>query len=564
MKFTIGTVPVVIVVSTHLCKIASIEAESQIEFSTGGYLHSTAQIGLHYTGSNTEPFETFELDYGLYDPVLSASGSVTAIGSLYPKFDFSIYNILGPWVEPMPYLKEEIKVGMNYTGAESSMVGTSDGSASATRDYYGWKSEGYSGMMYRVGLELSCFGYTNEIYKSDIIEAQEKLLFEVPSKIELVSPSNYVDIVAEETYNVTFQTLYYNGITDEYSPCAGAVVSDDDSSMMPSDTNGNISVSWTAESVSDILYMGIIDAADNDISSAFFPISQDRENLIKLYNSAGGANWTRNDNWCTDAPLNEWYGITADEYDHVTKIVLSVDTGDGTYVGNNVTGHVVISGFKYLEDSRYSINNIILDNNTNIETIEIADSPNVDCNFESIVFNKLIATNCSINDNSKIGSSIINAKGNILITNCTLDHYNILGENIEVSGSNVSHPLGSLSATSLMMIDDSDINVMNIYGDTINIISSTSSNTLIRSISGTFINITNSTMGDGVGVTGSSSTTIISSTGDYWVAAPSISLSDSNVTHINGDVYLLSNSYVGDYYFSYFYGTSSDYAELFR
>ena len=34
-----------------------------------------------------------------------------------------------------------------------------------------------------------------------------------------------------------------------------------------------------------------------------------RDMLIKLYHDTGGNNWTRNDNWCSDKQLNEWYGV---------------------------------------------------------------------------------------------------------------------------------------------------------------------------------------------------------------------------------------------------------------
>lgn len=36
----------------------------------------------------------------------------------------------------------------------------------------------------------------------------------------------------------------------------------------------------------------------------------EREALIALYDSTGGENWTNNDNWCTDKPLSDWYGVT--------------------------------------------------------------------------------------------------------------------------------------------------------------------------------------------------------------------------------------------------------------
>ena len=35
----------------------------------------------------------------------------------------------------------------------------------------------------------------------------------------------------------------------------------------------------------------------------------EREALIALYNATDGDNWENNTNWCSDKPLNEWYGI---------------------------------------------------------------------------------------------------------------------------------------------------------------------------------------------------------------------------------------------------------------
>ena len=35
----------------------------------------------------------------------------------------------------------------------------------------------------------------------------------------------------------------------------------------------------------------------------------DREALVALYNATNGENWFRSDNWLSDAPLGEWYGV---------------------------------------------------------------------------------------------------------------------------------------------------------------------------------------------------------------------------------------------------------------
>ena len=48
-----------------------------------------------------------------------------------------------------------------------------------------------------------------------------------------------------------------------------------------------------------------------------------RAALVALYNAAGGANWTRNDNWLSGQPLSTWYGVTTDGGGRVTRLSLS-------------------------------------------------------------------------------------------------------------------------------------------------------------------------------------------------------------------------------------------------
>ena len=47
-----------------------------------------------------------------------------------------------------------------------------------------------------------------------------------------------------------------------------------------------------------------------------------REVLAALYNATGGANWRQNQNWMSDAPLDEWFGVDTDEDGQVTRIEL--------------------------------------------------------------------------------------------------------------------------------------------------------------------------------------------------------------------------------------------------
>ena len=39
----------------------------------------------------------------------------------------------------------------------------------------------------------------------------------------------------------------------------------------------------------------------------------DRDVLVALYNATDGPNWSRSDSWLTEAPVNDWYGVTDSE-----------------------------------------------------------------------------------------------------------------------------------------------------------------------------------------------------------------------------------------------------------
>ena len=60
--------------------------------------------------------------------------------------------------------------------------------------------------------------------------------------------------------------------------------------------------------------------------------AKERDALIAIYNALDGDNWENNENWCTDKPLNEWYGVGMDG-GHVVSI-------DGALNYNNANGDI--------------------------------------------------------------------------------------------------------------------------------------------------------------------------------------------------------------------------------
>ncbi|MYG80785.1 MAG: hypothetical protein F4187_02960 [Gemmatimonadetes bacterium] len=54
-------------------------------------------------------------------------------------------------------------------------------------------------------------------------------------------------------------------------------------------------------------------------------ISPDRDVLVAIYNATDGSNWHRKENWLTDAPVAEWYGVDTDAAGRVVRLALSTN-----------------------------------------------------------------------------------------------------------------------------------------------------------------------------------------------------------------------------------------------
>jgi len=68
----------------------------------------------------------------------------------------------------------------------------------------------------------------------------------------------------------------------------------------------------------------------------------DRAVLVRLYNATDGPNWVNSENWLTDAPLGEWYGVDTGDYERVVRLTLPGrwDSDIGRWVSHGLFGAI--------------------------------------------------------------------------------------------------------------------------------------------------------------------------------------------------------------------------------
>ena len=237
-KFLVGNVPVYITVDTHLGKSTEFSAEGHIDASAGVKLGTEVNMGVEWTKeTGARAIQKVTPYMTPYHPEFKAEASAEAKVSYYPHIDIRLYNFLGPWVEPRPYLKENVEAGFRAS---------TDGDS-----YIGWNAGMYAGLDLKMGLDLD-FGvlefnaWESEIYNS----VKDQLLFEAPSRITTISPEYGTEVKWGETVTAKFLVESYSPLTGKYYPCPLALVNleaDGGRLEVPvavSDLEGHVYVEW--------------------------------------------------------------------------------------------------------------------------------------------------------------------------------------------------------------------------------------------------------------------------------------------------------------------------------
>ena len=142
----------------------------------------------------------------------------------------------------------------------------------------------------------------------------------------------------------------------------------------------------------------------------------DREALIAFYNATDGPNWTDNTNWCSDAPLDMWYGVTTNSEGRVTGISLS-DNGLSGDAGNTLAP---LSKLTYLSCYSNSLIGLDLSANTAL-TLLYCDNNNLS-DLDLSHNQALEELDCSNNSLSELDLS-----GNVALTDLRCSNNSLSG-----------------------------------------------------------------------------------------------------------------------------------------
>ena len=92
------------------------------------------------------------------------------------------------------------------------------------------------------------------------------------------------------------------------------------------------------------------------------PPLADRDILVALYEATDGPNWINSENWLTDAPLGEWYGVDTDPSGRVVRLDLGGkwDREAERYVQHGLWGRIpsVLGNLTSLEELRLGVNDL--------------------------------------------------------------------------------------------------------------------------------------------------------------------------------------------------------------
>ncbi len=180
---------------------------------------------------------------------------------------------------------------------------------------------------------VTAVGYGATIITAMAGEASATAIVTVTLSADSVTVSPAADTVAVgDTVRLSAE-----GFDEDGHPVDGAVFtwSSSDATVATVDTTGLLT--GVAEGVATVTATSGSARGTAEITVKY----TDRAVLVALYNATDGENWVNNENWLTDAPLGEWFGVTTNREGRVVALEMAYYDRDAyQFIGNNVSGPI--------------------------------------------------------------------------------------------------------------------------------------------------------------------------------------------------------------------------------
>ena len=185
-----------------------------------------------------------------------------------------------------------------------------------------------------------------DTYKSITLKSS-KTPFITSGTFDLTNDSIHINPVAtSQTISINLNntsTTEHDSILVVYTMLAPADMSDSKIDITIFGTEDSI---YTMSVTGKKMVAGKAYSYKTGITQTDYQLAAERKALIAIYKALDGDKWNNNENWCSNKPVGEWYGIQTNS----NGFVYSIDLYD-----NNLTGQIPseIGNFPYLSFLRF-------------------------------------------------------------------------------------------------------------------------------------------------------------------------------------------------------------------
>ncbi|MEN8825458.1 MAG: FISUMP domain-containing protein, partial [Wenyingzhuangia sp.] len=316
LKFLVGGVPVFVTIKTKLMAEYEFSSSAELDASWGFSTNHTIESGLRYT------FENNDIDIikkytptNTIDPLrLSGEFDLNASAKVYPHFDALIYNVVGPFIEIVPF------ISANYQGVFKDALKAPD-----LENYLAWNSNLDVGLNFNVGTKLDFAWVISKTYGPKEFELFRTNLWTSPYEIAIQNELPFETNITE-SIEVKIQVKDNLGFD---APFATIVLNDKNdfkNKVIVTDLNGKATFSWMPKNIGE----NLLDVELINIDGSTFGKSTLKVNLNNLPPTAATLSQPVNNGTAINPyDLFEWHAATDPENDEITyEVFLGKDSNN--------------------------------------------------------------------------------------------------------------------------------------------------------------------------------------------------------------------------------------------